>query len=136
MDRGQTLTLDDQSVGVTFSPDDTNLFAAIGPNFESQDRAKLQKVIDRITERCKRWHMTLNTAKCRIMNIRRLNQGEDCRIIDHAGERDRLTATTKERDIGIEKSKFLKSHDQVCKAVSTAYMVLGMLSNTFISRDP
>ena len=48
--------------------DDTKVIAEIRPNFEAQDKLKLQKDIDRVVEWCKFWHMTLNTAKCTIIN--------------------------------------------------------------------
>ena len=41
---------------------DTKLIAAIRPHFEAVDRAKLQYDIDRITEWCNHWYMSLNTV--------------------------------------------------------------------------
>ena len=38
--------------------------------------------------------------------------------------------------LGDQISKDLKLQDQVCKAASTANRVLGMLKNTFVSRNP
>ena len=57
--------------------DDTKLIAAIRPNLETHDKTKFQEDINRVTEWFKRWYVSLNTAKCKIMNIGRLNQGGD-----------------------------------------------------------
>ena len=70
------------------------------------------------------------------MNIGRQNQGADYTIRDQNGDRIKLTTTRNERDLGLQISKDLKPHDQVCKAASTTNRVLGMLKNTFVSRDP
>ena len=91
--------------------DDTKLIAAISPYFEAVDRAKLQDDIDRITEWCNHWHMSFNTAKCKVINIGGQNQGADYTIRDQNGERRKLTITTNERDLGVQISKDLKPHD-------------------------
>ena len=70
------------------------------------------------------------------MNIGRHNQGADYTIRDQNGDMRKLSTTTSERDLGLQISKDLKPHDQVCKTASTANRVLGMLKNTFVSRDP
>ena len=54
--------------------DDTKLIAAILTYFGAVDRAKPQDDIDRITEWCNHWHMSLNIAKCKVMNIGRLRE--------------------------------------------------------------
>ena len=63
------------------------------------------------------------------------NQGADYTIRDQNGESRILTITTNERDLGVQISKDLKPHDKVCKAASKSNRVLGMLKNTFVSRD-
>ena len=78
--------------------------------------------------------MSLNTAKCKVMNIRRTNTESAFTIEDDLGNRTELAPTSKERDLGIMISRNLKPHDQVCKANSTANKVLGMLKSTFVSR--
>ena len=73
--------------------DDTKLVASIHPQFEAQDRAKLQEDLDRLSKWCKRWCMSLNTTKCKVMKIVRLDQGADYSIGGSSGRRDRLTTT-------------------------------------------
>ena len=46
-----------------------------------------------------------------------------------------LEKTTRERDLGIIITSDLKWHDQVCSASSRASRMLGILKNTFVSRD-
>ena len=58
--------------------DDTKLIVAIRPHFEAVS-------IDLITEWFNHWHMSLNTAKCKVMNIGRQNQGADYTIRDQNG---------------------------------------------------
>ena len=70
------------------------------------------------------------------MNNGQLNQGADYTIGDQDGERRKLTRTSNERDLGVQISKDLKPHDQVCKMALTTNRVLGVLKNTFVSRDP
>ena len=79
--------------------------------------------------------MTLNTGKSKIMNIGRMNQGGDYIILGPVGERYMLTTAINERDLDMKISKDFKPNDQVCKVASAANRVLGMLRNTFVSRD-
>ena len=79
--------------------------------------------------------MSLNTAKCKVMNIGRQNQGADYTNRDQNGDKKKFI-TTNERDFGLQISKDLKPHDLFCKAASTANRVIGLLKNTFDSRDP
>ena len=103
--------------------------------FEELDRTKLQTDLDRISEWCKRWHMSLNTAKCKIMNVRRTNTESVYTIEDTLGNRSRLAPTSNERDLGIMISRDLKPNDHVCKEASMLNKVLGILKSTFVSRD-
>ena len=55
-----------------------------------QDKTKLQEDINRVTEWFNRGHVSLNPAKCKIMNIGRLNQGGDKSIESPVSVRDKL----------------------------------------------
>ena len=79
--------------------------------------------------------MSLNTTKCKVMHIGRSNIGSDYNIEDSVSTRITLAKSTSERDLGVEISKDLKPYNQICKAASTANRVLGLLRNTFVSRD-
>ena len=78
--------------------------------------------------------MSVNTAKCKAMNVGRTNTESAYTIEDDLGNRTGLAPISNERDLGIMISRDLKPHDQVCKAASMANKVLGMLKSTF-SRD-
>ena len=79
--------------------DDTKLVAS---QFEASNRAKLQEDIDRVSEWCKRWHISLITTKCKVMNIGQLNQCADYTIEGASGRKDSLTTTDNEHDLGVE----------------------------------
>ena len=100
--------------------DDTKFISAIRPKFEIQDSTKLQTDIDTISELCKRWHMSLNTTKCKVMHIGWSNVGYAYSIEDSSSTRTTLAVATSERDLGVEIKKDLEPYDQVCKAASTA----------------
>ena len=116
--------------------DDTKLIATIRPSHMKEDRAKLQEDIDKISEWCSDWHMCLNSEKCKMMSVGRLNLDGVYTIADQNGKTSQLTAVTSERDLGMVISRDLKPHDQACKAASTANRMLAILRNTFVSRDP
>ena len=90
---------------------DTNFVTSIRSQFEARDRAKPQEDIDRLSEWCKSWHMFLNTTKCKIMNIGRINQCAYYNIEGPSGRRDRLTTTDNERNLGIEIRRDLKPNN-------------------------
>ena len=72
------------------------------------------------------------------MHKGRSNVGSGYSIEDTAGTRTTLAVSTSKRDLGVEISKDLMPYNQVCqvcKAASTANRVLGLLRNTFVSRD-
>ena len=80
--------------------------------------------------------MCLNSEKCKMMSVGRLNLDGVYTIADQNGKTSQLTAVTSERDLGMVISRDLKPHDQACKAASTANRILAILRNTFVSRDP
>ena len=69
------------------------------------------------------------------MNVGRTNTESVFTIEDTLGNRSRLAPTSNERYLVIMISRDLKPHDQICKAVSTAKKVLGVLKSTFVSKD-
>ena len=114
--------------------DDTKLIAEIRPQCVELDRVKNHDDIDKVSEWCKRLHMSLKTSNCKFLNIGRTKTESVYTFKDTLGNKARLISTSNERDLRIIR-KDLKPHDQVCKADSTANKVLRMLNNTFSSRD-
>ena len=71
--------------------------------------------------------MPFNTAMCKLMNIRRQNQGGDYNIGDHDVEMRKLTINTNEHNFGI----------QICKVISlTIKSAMPLPQLTVMSRDP
>ena len=69
------------------------------------------------------------------MYIGRLNIGADFIIEGSAEKRTTIALSSGERDLGVEISKDLKPYNQVCKVASAANRMLGLLRNTFVSRE-
>ena len=117
--------------------DDTKIIRPIRPSNADQDKNQLQKDIDEVTNWCNEWHMHLNIAKCKIMRIGKRTNFSGYTIFDTTQNlRQQLQITTLERDLGIFISNDLKPTQQVQKAASKANMVLAMLRNTFVTKDP
>ena len=57
------------------------------------------------------------------------------KIEDTLGSRIRLKIITNEFELEVVISNDLKPNDQVCKAAFTVSRVMGVLTNTFLSRD-
>ena len=70
------------------------------------------------------------------MNIGKDNNDGEYTIENEDSQRTLLIHTTSECGSGIEIINDLKLHSQVCKASSTANKVIGILKNSFSSRDP
>ena len=60
---------------------------------------KLQSEIENLSEWCKRWQISLNTAKCKVMNVGRKNTEFAYTIEDDLGKRTGLAPTSNERDL-------------------------------------
>lgn len=116
--------------------DDTKVMCGINRENPRPDVERLQNDIDRIVEWTRTWCMELNINKCKIMHIGKSNPKHAYTMLDpQLGARFSLAETVCERDLGVLVSNDLKPTCQVNKAASTANKVLGMLRNTFVSRD-
>jgi hypothetical protein len=103
----------------------------IGQIIESlSDAQELQATLDRLCEWAATWGMAFNVAKCHVMHVGRHNIGAE-----YTMNGVRLSATTKERDVGVIISDNLKQADQCKKAAHTASTVLAQIHRAFHYRD-
>ena len=101
-----------------------------------EDTVRLQQDLDRVSNWCEEWKMELNINKCHVMHIGRKNNCSEYSIRnEQTGIVSDITETSRERDLGIIITPDLKWHDQVCSAAVKASRMLGVLKNTFVSRD-
>lgn len=112
--------------------DDCKIIASIR---SPEDALRLQSDLDWVSTWCNTWRMSLNLSKCRVMHTGRNNANHEYSLSDCDGRRTAVTPTKKERDLGIILSSNLKWRDQVCSAASKSSRMLGMLRNTFVTRD-
>jgi Reverse transcriptase (RNA-dependent DNA polymerase)/Endonuclease-reverse transcriptase len=95
-----------------------------------QDAAKLQQVLDNMTEWAAKWKMEFNTGKCKVMHFGASNIKAEYTM---AGQL--LEVTKEERDIGVLVTDDLKPSAQCAKAAKTATTVLGQILRSFRYRD-
>ena len=80
--------------------------------------------------------MQLNFEKCKVMHIGKRNPMAIYTMLDRdSNSVHTLDSTTSERDLGIQITSNLLVKEQVAKAVSKANRMLGLLKNSFVSRD-
>ena len=115
--------------------DDTKLLATINSD---DDHAQLQVDLNSINDWTHKWLMELNIKKCKVMHtgykpthssysMEDVQSGQSTRVL--------LETTKTERDLGFQMSADLKCHDQAQVAAAKANRYLGILKNTFVSRD-
>ena len=117
--------------------DDTKIIGKIRPTHAREDQTMIQDDINRIADWCEEWLMFLNTEKCKVMKVGKRTPMMRYTINDRCtGAPRQLEETNEERDLGILITRDLKPRSQVHKAASRANMVLALLRNIFVSRDP
>ena len=100
------------------------------------DSQLLQKDINSVTDWTKKWMMSLNIAKCKLIHFARDFGNLDFDIEDTVKcERVIMEKSEVERDLGVLVSKDLAWKRHVNEMVSKANKILGMLTKTFSSRD-
>ncbi|MCA9388033.1 MAG: reverse transcriptase family protein, partial [Candidatus Andersenbacteria bacterium] len=113
--------------------DDCKLIASVN---DEVDAIRLQKDLDSVSAWCNEWKMELNTEKCHVMHFGRNNIRHDYTISSGINRAEStLKKTTRERDLGIIITPDLKWQDQVCSSAAKASRMLGVLKNTFTTRD-
>ena len=122
-----------RSIVIKLYADDSKIIAQVDTEVEIRT---LQSDLDAISAWCKTWCMKLNVEKCKVMHIGRNNQKATYFLTTNDSNRLPIFTTLNERDLGIVFSPDLKFSSQAAHAASKANSVLGMLKNTFVSRDP
>ena len=105
-----------QSSGKMFA-DDTKLYRRIK---EPNDRAILQKDLDKLHEWSNRWLLHFNKKKCKVMHIGRSNTGHQY----HLGSTN-LTESNKEKDLGSPGNPRLEAHCPGSKGSSICQLCAG-----------
>ena len=109
--------------------DDSKIIGKPGMNIQAD--------LEKIEDWSKKWLMQLNTEKCKVMHIGKNNPNFNYFLQNHLTlQKQSISTTTDERDLGIYISKNLKFKHQVDHAAGKASSVVAMLRNTFVSRDP
>lgn len=76
------------------------------------------------------WQMEFNVDKCSVIHLGKNNPNADYRLFDK-----QLTASNKERDLGIIVDNKLKFSEQCDSVVSKANATLGMIKRNIVSRN-
>lgn len=119
---------------VTFLIDIIRKFAddtKLGNKADTQEqRDQLQATLNALVEWAKKWGMSFNVAKCKVMHfgLGNVQQSYYMNGVE-------LGKTNEERDIGVTISNDLKPSAQCKKAAMTASKVSGQLSRHFHYRD-
>ena len=93
-------------------------------------QSELQADINEIDNWCKKWSMSLNSKKCKIMHYGK-NNPRNKYYIQHGEEKVWLQESEVEKDLGIMVSCDGKHGKQVEAAVSKANSALGRMRKTF-----
>ena len=116
--------------------DDSKIMAKINNDNPDADAMGLQDDIDNIVIWSEKWKMKLNSKKCKVMHLGKINP--KCSYYLHdtvSGEDHCLEGTEIEKDLGVFISANLKAKTQVDRASAKAASVLGRLKNTFVSKN-
>ena len=100
-----------------------------------EDRAAMQKDINRLLEWADRWQMEFNIKKCKIMHFGSKNPRYSYYMGGFAPAGVVLEEVREEKDLGVMISESLKPAAQCAKAVKKANSVLGQMSRSFHFRD-
>jgi hypothetical protein len=103
-----------------------------------EHRVQLQKDLDCVVKWCNDWSMELNCKKCKIIhfgNQQVLNGNMSTYSMVKNGTTHQLQESECERDLGILVEPGMKWKAQVQASVNKASRILGLLKNTFESRE-
>ena len=103
--------------------DDTKLARIV----ETQEDAdELQKDIDRLCEWARKWKMTFNREKCKILHVGRGNQ-----MFEYKMDGVKLKPTEEEKDLGVWIESSMKPALQCETAAKKANQMLGLITRSF-----
>ena len=107
--------------------DDTKIASIVETD---EDAGVLQKDVDTMVEWARKWEMTFNVAKCKVLHVGRRNKKHEYKMGDVV-----LGQTMEEKDLGIWISGDLKCGVQCEKAAKAANSALGLISRSFHYRS-
>ena len=124
--------INDLDLGVTGDilkfADDTKLLGRVENEAGS---VSLQDDLNRLMNWSTTWQMQFNASKCKVMHIGNRNPKYSYSMNQHV-----LEETSKERDLGYIMSSDAKPSFHCHQAYSRANRMLGLISRTFVGRDP
>lgn len=95
-----------------------------------EDWKKLQIALDRLCEWARKWGMSFNVKKCKVMHIGHSNKKRD-----YTMEGQQLEKTLEEKDIGVYMTRDLKPSTHCGRAANMATSVLRQIQKNFHYRD-
>ena len=97
---------------------------------EEVDAEKLQSEIDGLVEWARRWAMSFNVEKCKVMHIGRKN-----RRFEYTMEGVKMGVAEEEKDLGVWMESTMKPTRQCEAAAKQANSVLGLITKSFHYRS-
>jgi hypothetical protein len=111
--------------------DDTKVFSRV----ENRDDQKLlQDDIDRLQIWAKKWQLSFNASKCKVMHIGSANHSFDYSMSSDSNPVV-LDSVTIEKDLGVHVDSSLKFHKHVETQVNKANKILGMIRRSYCHLD-
>ena len=113
--------------------DDTKVYAEVS---NREDSRKLQNDINRLDEWAKKWQLSFNSSKCKVMHMGNKNT-QQCYFMTQGSKTTELEKTKLEKDIGVYVDNELKFDKHIEIQCSKANKILGMIRRafTYIDKD-
>jgi len=114
--------------------DDAKLYCHIK---DILDLDYLQRSIDNLAKWTKRWQVTLNIRKCKVMSVHHRRYSDDGAIPNYVINNIRLDEVEEIKDLGLTYDSLLLFDKHISEKVNKAYMMLGVIKRNFehISRN-
>ena len=107
--------------------DDTKIYR---PVRNPSDAEHLQADINAAVDWSRKWQLSFNTEKCKVLHIGRVNECHAYSMGD-----SQLEKTSAERDLGIQVDRQLKFREQAAAAVTKAAQILAVIRRSFEHLD-
>ena len=111
--------------------DDTKVFVDVS---EPEKVRELQEDIERLDVWAKKWQMTFNATKCKVMHIGKKNPCTQYKMTQN-GEEVTLERTSVEKDLGVHVDDQLKFSQHTEIKVNKANKLLGMIRRSYTHLD-
>ena len=95
----------------------------------------LQADLDSLSLWSRKWQLTFNPCKSKVMHVGRTNQRIQYSLLDTAGERHSLSHSDLEKDLGIYVDDMLSFDHHIETTVKKANNVVGLVRRTFVFLD-